>query len=211
LLRLSIELIKNVAQVAWSFLKEKARFMVKVEVSAYLRCVFKDEVRALASQSSTATGWIHFFHHFAPVLLVWFFFPLEFSMEGAVWALLGAFVVGLKFRAISNMMHECVHGAFVSSAAANRGFGRLFGAITLVSFLEYKREHLSHHRFTGVPGSDRDLSKYSLTILSLDSKTQAPFRAEDSRGIAFLGPGDVSRSLGESLFNLPNIKAPKAT
>jgi fatty acid desaturase len=74
----------------------------------------------------------------------WCFYPLA------------AFVIGTRFRAVGNMIHEACHGTLVKGHRANVIFGHLLCAIDLSCFSSYRHDHFTHHRHLGDPAKDHD-------------------------------------------------------
>jgi fatty acid desaturase len=94
-----------------------------------------------------------------------YFFPnlnLIFRAAAVLW-------IGTRMRALGNMMHECSHGIFVQSPAANLSLGHLLAALDLSSFTEYSAQHNSHHAHLGDP--DRDLDFRSRLFLLAKKKS----------------------------------------
>src|SRR3954470_4578706 len=46
-------------------------------------------------------------------------------------------------------MHDCAHGSFFSSPAANEAVGRATGVLTLTPFAQWRRDHALHHASSG--------------------------------------------------------------
>jgi omega-6 fatty acid desaturase (delta-12 desaturase) len=81
-------------------------------------------------------------------------FALFFAMCAAMYALRGVSpcitlalsvpAAGLVVR-IFIIQHDCGHGAFFRSAAANRWMGRFCSLFTLTPFANWRRQHAAHH------------------------------------------------------------------
>jgi fatty acid desaturase len=78
--------------------------------------------------------------------------------------------IGTRWRALGNMMHECAHGIFVEKPAHNTFFGHLISALELSSFMDYIKQHVSHHAYLGDP--ERDLDYKARRALLDTSRTQ---------------------------------------
>jgi fatty acid desaturase len=68
------------------------------------------------------------------------------------------FVIGSRFRALGNMMHECCHRTLVRGKRASRAYGHLLSFFDFTDFIAYAMEHLSHHRYLGDPVRDLDFA-----------------------------------------------------
>lgn len=66
-------------------------------------------------------------------------------------------VIGSRFRALGNMMHECAHATLVAGRRANRALGHLLGFFDFTDFTDYVRQHRTHHEQVGAEG-DLDVS-----------------------------------------------------
>jgi omega-6 fatty acid desaturase (delta-12 desaturase) len=81
-------------------------------------------------------------------------FALFFAISAAMYALRGVSpcitlalsvpAAGLVVR-IFIIQHDCGHGAFFRSAAANRWMGRFCSLFTLTPFANWRRQHAAHH------------------------------------------------------------------
>lgn len=67
-----------------------------------------------------------------------------------------AFLIGTRFRAIGNMLHEACHGTLVGGHRANMLFGYVLSAIELSCFSLYRHEHFTHHRHLCDAHKDHD-------------------------------------------------------
>jgi fatty acid desaturase len=92
-------------------------------------------------------------------------------------------LIGSRFRALGNMMHECAHRSFVRSRRWNRIFGHLLSFVDFTDFAEYTHEHFTHHAQLGADGDldarprralfaalgpfDRRYLRYGLTLRHL--------------------------------------------
>lgn len=65
-------------------------------------------------------------------------------------------VIGSRFRAIGNMVHETCHRTLVRGARANIVIGHLLSFVDFTDYETYCSEHRSHHRYLGDPERDRD-------------------------------------------------------
>lgn len=61
-------------------------------------------------------------------------------------------LIGFIFAGFLNAAHDCVHGTFLDGRRANRIAGTLWCAAILGNFSLFKYSHLTHHRYTRVPG-----------------------------------------------------------
>lgn len=71
-----------------------------------------------------------------------------------------AFFIGTRFRALSNLMHECSHYALTTDREWNNTFGRLLSIPLLSSFDRFRHTHFSHHQHTGDSALDLDFLGY---------------------------------------------------
>lgn len=74
--------------------------------------------------------------------------------------IVAAFFVGTRFRALSNLMHECSHYALTTDRAWNNILGRLLSIPLLTSFDRFRSTHFSHHQHTGDSTLDLDFVGY---------------------------------------------------
>jgi fatty acid desaturase len=77
-------------------------------------------------------------------------------VAGAVGYVLALFVIGSRFRAIGNMVHETCHRTLVRGARANVILGHLLSFVDFTDYETYCRDHHSHHRHLGDPERDLD-------------------------------------------------------
>lgn len=75
---------------------------------------------------------------------------------GCLTYILAVFFIGSRYRALSNIIHECTHFAFTYDRAWNNHVGRLLSIPMFYSFDSYREVHLSHHRHTGDYEKDLD-------------------------------------------------------
>ena len=73
-------------------------------------------------------------------------FVLQWSTIGA--ALLAVPTAGLLVRTFI-LMHDCAHGSFFPSRAANDTVGFITGVLTLTPFVQWRRDHALHHASSG--------------------------------------------------------------
>ena len=71
-----------------------------------------------------------------------------------------AFFIGTRFRALSNLMHECSHYALTTDRGWNNTLGRLLSIPLLTSFDRFRSTHFSHHQHTGDRALDLDFLGY---------------------------------------------------
>lgn len=71
-----------------------------------------------------------------------------------------AFFIGTRFRALSNLMHECSHYSLTTDREWNNRFGRLLSIPLLASFDRFRSTHFSHHQHTGDSALDLDFLGY---------------------------------------------------
>ncbi len=128
-----------------------------------LRHQYADQFRSLKTNRSIARCIAIIFANVGSAGLVscLSFWIWHVDMVVFVPAYLAAIVfIGTRFRAVSNIVHECVHYAFAQHRRANDLFGRLLSVLTLSSFTHYRTAHLSHHRYTGDYERDLDFKDY---------------------------------------------------
>ncbi len=64
-------------------------------------------------------------------------------------AVVGVFIEGLLFAHMLELVHSCIHGTAFGARRADRIAGVLLGLPMLVSFSDYRDNHLAHHRTLG--------------------------------------------------------------
>jgi fatty acid desaturase len=64
-------------------------------------------------------------------------------------AALGVFLEGLLFAHILELVHSCIHGTGIGVPAWDRVIGVALGLPMLVSYSDYRKNHLEHHRTLG--------------------------------------------------------------
>jgi fatty acid desaturase len=62
---------------------------------------------------------------------------------------IGVFIEGLVFAHMLELVHSCIHGTAFGTRRADRIAGALLGLPMLVSFSDYRSNHLEHHRTLG--------------------------------------------------------------
>ncbi|WP_379062943.1 fatty acid desaturase family protein [Mesorhizobium sp. UC22_110] len=67
-------------------------------------------------------------------------------------------MIGMRMRCFGNIIHECSHGGFVNDRAWNEAIGRLLSILLLYSFANYRRDHITHHQYTGDYERDREFA-----------------------------------------------------
>lgn len=73
-------------------------------------------------------------------------------------AILGLMVfIATRLRGLNNIVHECSHATFAEHRADNVAIGKVCSALTLGSYVDYRKEHLSHHAHLGDYERDLDL------------------------------------------------------
>lgn len=73
---------------------------------------------------------------------------------------IASFFIGTRFRALSNLMHECSHYALTSDRRWNNILGKLLSIPLLTSFDRFRATHFSHHQHTGDSKLDLDFLGY---------------------------------------------------
>ncbi len=68
------------------------------------------------------------------------------------WGILLWPAMGLLLAGFLNAAHDCLHNSLFDSKAANRIAGMAWCTPLLVDFTLYKYPHLTHHRYTRIPG-----------------------------------------------------------
>jgi len=63
--------------------------------------------------------------------------------------ILGVVIEGLVFAHMLELVHSCIHGTAFGTRRADRIAGVLLGLPMLVSFSDYRKNHLVHHRTLG--------------------------------------------------------------
>jgi fatty acid desaturase len=64
-------------------------------------------------------------------------------------AVVGVFIEGLVFAHMLELVHSCIHSTGFGARRADRLAGILLGLPMLVSFSDYRNNHLEHHRTLG--------------------------------------------------------------
>jgi fatty acid desaturase len=83
---------------------------------------------------------------------------------GVVVYLIAVVVIGVRMRALGNLMHEAAHAKLFTSARVNAVAGTvLCGWPLLVNFRRYAALHRMHHRYLWRDDRDPDLALYRLT------------------------------------------------
>ncbi|HEY0012173.1 MAG TPA: fatty acid desaturase [Allosphingosinicella sp.] len=88
---------------------------------------------------------------------------------GQLWGLLLALPAGLFLLRLFLIQHDCGHGAFFKSRAANDWTGRILGVLTFTPYESWRRAHALHHAGTG--------KLEARGIGDIDTLTVAEFRA----------------------------------
>lgn len=66
------------------------------------------------------------------------------------------FLVATRYRALNNIIHECTHYSFCTGRKYNIIMGKIAASLIFTSYIDYKTEHMSHHRSLGDYESDLD-------------------------------------------------------
>jgi fatty acid desaturase len=120
------------------------------------------EFGALSKQerpSTVALAFLHLGRHagFAIAVALASHYMFLWSFIGGIgFYVVCLFLIGSRFRAVINMVHECSHGILVRSPRGNILFGHFLAFFDFTAFDDYTREHLTHHRFLGHPTKDLD-------------------------------------------------------
>jgi fatty acid desaturase len=69
---------------------------------------------------------------------------------------LSVWLIGTRYRAFINTVHECVHSSFAKSLAVNVFIGEFLCTLLFISFADYKHHHATHHVHTGNYEKDLD-------------------------------------------------------
>ncbi len=89
---------------------------------------------------------------------------LILALEHWLPILFAQLLLGLAFAHGVELSHEALHHNMVRQRWANRLVGRIVAAPLLVSFTQYRQQHLHHHRYVGTP-EDRELFDYDKSLL----------------------------------------------
>lgn len=65
-------------------------------------------------------------------------------------------LIGTRYRAFINIVHECVHSSFAKSPPVNVFIGEFLCTLLFISFADYKHHHATHHVHTGNYEKDLD-------------------------------------------------------
>lgn len=132
-----------------------------------------------------------------------------------------AVFIATRLRGLNNIVHECSHCIFTAKRGDNAVFGKIAAAWLLSSFLDYRREHMTHHAHLGDAEKDMDLralrrfrleheltlptiARHALTpLLGLHLRTHlsVDLSARDGAAAAILKFGIVSSAIGVALFD----------
>jgi fatty acid desaturase len=110
------------------------------------------------SPRRTTRGWLARIARVAPVLtavaVAWISHRLfqRSPAAGLVSLPVAWLLIGSRFRALGNMMHECAHRTFTGRASWDRAFGHLLGFFDFTDFKQYVHEHFTHHQQLGGDG-----------------------------------------------------------
>ncbi|MCJ8323986.1 MAG: fatty acid desaturase [Rhizobiales bacterium] len=77
--------------------------------------------------------------------------PLQYLAIMAV-----MFLIGTRYRALNNIVHECTHYSFCKSKKMNIFIGKIAANVIFTSYKDYKMEHMSHHKSLGDYENDLD-------------------------------------------------------
>lgn len=77
------------------------------------------------------------------------------------------FLIGTRFRALNNIVHECTHYSFCRGRKYNIILGKIAANAIFTSYIDYKAEHMTHHKNLGDYEND------------LDFQSRKKFRFED--------------------------------
>lgn len=84
----------------------------------------------------------------AAFALVWWAMLRASDVSYWLTLLLAPVEAGLFIR-LFIVFHDCVHGSYFRSQAANRWVGRILGVVTLAPFCYWRRNHVLHHAASG--------------------------------------------------------------
>ena len=134
-----------------------------VESVAHLNALVpRNQIQALVQRKSDAQGWrqtlVHALAYFGAAL----FLPKALSTIAM------AFVASFFFCAL----HECVHRTAFGSRRLNDGWAHVFGWLTLRPAAHYRYYHTAHHRYTGDPQRDSELTPGSVLDLPIHNPWQ---------------------------------------
>jgi fatty acid desaturase len=97
---------------------------------------------------------------------------------GVVVYLIAVVVIGVRMRALGNLLHEAAHGKLFTSARMNAVAGTvLCGWPLLMNFGRYAALHRMHHRYLWRDDRDPDLALYRLTGTETGSAGEVSFAA----------------------------------
>ena len=105
-------------------------------------------------------------------------------------------IIGLRLRSFGNIVHECSHRSFVKDRKWNDLIGRALSLFLLYCFDSYRRDHLTHHQFTGDFEKDRDFLETARFELHVDL-TIARWKHYVSQAFS---PGVLSAYLGKVVY-----------
>jgi fatty acid desaturase len=87
---------------------------------------------------------------------------LILSLRGSVWwGLVAIPVIGSRQRAMSNLVHDASHNNLTENRLLNDRLADLLSAFPMFETVNnYRKSHMRHHLYLGVPGQDPDLESH---------------------------------------------------
>jgi acyl-lipid omega-6 desaturase (Delta-12 desaturase) len=128
--------------------------------------VWKAIVRKYQEPSRWRAAW-QLANTLGPYALLWYL--MYRSLAWSYWITLGlAILAGLLLVRIFIIFHDCGHGSFFKSPAANDIVGFITGVLTLTPYYHWRWEHSIHHASAG------DLDRRPLAWIGLSRVEPQP-------------------------------------
>jgi omega-6 fatty acid desaturase (delta-12 desaturase) len=99
-------------------------------------------------QASWRRAWVQLVDTALPFAGLWALMLWSLDVSYALTLLLALPAAGLLTR-LFIFQHDCGHGAFFPSAAANHALGTILGVLTLIPYGYWRRTHALHHATSG--------------------------------------------------------------
>ena len=122
-----------------------------------------------AANKLKASNLFAFFHSLYDLSLI--FISIIFSLNSS-WVIWGIGQILLFFHIWRSfaILHSCAHQSFFKSKKTNQVLGHIFSILAYVPFEDWKKSHLSHHKWVG--DRSRDPSLCLPSVNSIDDNTK---------------------------------------
>lgn len=130
---------------------------------ASIRRSFAKNLKAMRSKNSLVAACAIILGHISVAVIVamcalyLFHFALMIALPSYVLAI---FLIGSRYRALANIVHECTHYAFTLNRELNNKIGKVLSIPLFSCFEAYRHAHLTHHTFTGDYERDLDFHDF---------------------------------------------------